>query len=361
MKKITQNHLLALLFATSVPAVASAQIVVAPNNNVGVGTAIPTAKFQVYSSPTNGSGVMFDLNPSGATTSKGLTNTIALSGTGTRYGIFNTVYSPLNVTGNAYGIYNNVSGTKTEAYGLYNLVTQSSVASSKDVFGIYNDVVANGVGGTVYGEYTTIANINNNSQTRIGNDISVLNGTGPSYGINVACFGNSQSNAGWFSGDVFVSGSIYSTSDARTKLNVRNIEGALATVRQLTPRAYEFRQDLGMGLPDGKNFGFIAQDLEKVLPELVATKQAPVYTSMLPGGSDQITTDAADAATDEVPASSPSTQRTYRELKTVNYIALIPILTQALQELADKVDAQTEVISTQAQIIEDLRNQISQR
>lgn len=338
------------------PGLLLGQVFVDPNNNVGVGTSSPDAKFEVYATPANGNGVIFQTHNTSSTTTKGLSTMVGQFGTGSRYGIYNRVYTPTSGnTGKTYGTYSMVYSTDVEGYGLYNVITQASSAITKDVYGIYNEVKSYGYGGAAYGEFTYLGNTTPNNQSRYGNYIVVSNGQGPQYGVYSACHG-SQSFAGWFSGDVWVTGDFVQTSDARIKQNVRAIDGALGTIRQLSPRAYEFRQDMGLGLPDGKNFGFIAQDLEKVLPELVKEGLAPVDPAAKAGAGKS---EEATERDGEDPQSPPTPELI--PLKSVNYTQLIPILTQAVQELADQVDAQAATIAAQAQTIEALRTEIRNR
>lgn len=334
------------------PGLAQAQIFVDPNNNVGIGTSLPLAKLEVYATPANGNGMIIQTLNSGTATTKGLTNTIGMYGTGSRFGVYNTVFTTGNSTGKSYGLYSSTNANKVEGYGLYNLVSQSSTAVGSNIYGVYTDLNAIGYGTSAYGEYTDITNTSTNTNTRYGNYITVLNGTGPQYGINVACFGN-QALAGSFNGDVLISGNLINLADARINFNVQPIQGALGMLRQLAPRSYEHHQNLGLALPAGKNFGFIAQDLEKVLPELVAEELVPIDPAIRAAQNRQ-TQDAAREK--DEPHSPPSPELV--PYKSVNYTQLIPILTQAVQELAEKVDAQAATIAAQAATIESLRTEI---
>jgi hypothetical protein len=79
-----------------------------------------------------------------------------------------------------------------------------------------------------------------------------------------------------------------SASDARLKKNVETIPGALELVEQLRGVRFEWRaeseRDVGkdLNLPEGgPGVGFIAQEVEKVLPEAVNAPKNPasgVYT-----------------------------------------------------------------------------------
>jgi len=103
-------------------------------------------------------------------------------------------------------------------------------------------------------------------------------------------------------GNILASGTI-TPSDARFKRNVQTISSPLSIVNQLRGVSYEFRTN---EFPDrefneGRQFGVIAQEVERVLPELIF--------------------DAGDG------------------YKAVNYIGLIPVLLQAIQELSAEVEA----------------------
>jgi hypothetical protein len=69
-----------------------------------------------------------------------------------------------------------------------------------------------------------------------------------------------------------------------------------------------------MGLGDNMQYGFIAQELEAVLPELVQQKSLPT------GGARKA---SADASMEE------NTNETF---KMVNYIGVIPVLVEAIKE-----------------------------
>ena len=104
--------------------------------NVGVGTTIPFAKFQVYNTVTN-QGFNMQNAYSGTSTKYGLFNSVDQQGSNTRYGIYNTVSSNNSISSSSYGIYN------------YN----ASNSTNGTVYGIYSNVT-NGGTGTRYGMYS---------------------------------------------------------------------------------------------------------------------------------------------------------------------------------------------------------------
>ena len=102
-----------------------------------------------------------------------------------------------------------------------------------------------------------------------------------SYGV----FGKAtapNSWAGWFEGNVmingngFLTGMIPITSDANLKTNVQALTNASEFLDQLLPKTYDFLVDEHpeIALPSGPQMGFIAQDVELILPQLV--KQATI-------------------------------------------------------------------------------------
>ena len=77
-----------------------------------------------------------------------------------------------------------------------------------------------------------------------------------------------------FRGNVTVSGTFSNPSDARYKTNIATFsDNALDKVLALRGVTYDYKRDdfKAMNFPKGKQVGFIAQELETVLPELVHT------------------------------------------------------------------------------------------
>jgi hypothetical protein len=99
-------------------------------------------------------------------------------------------------------------------------------------------------------------------------------------------------------------------SDVRLKRDIHGIEGALDGVLAL--EGVNFAYDVGKhpdrGLPSGPRIGFIAQDLEKIYPELVTTRDDG--------------------------------------FKMVNYAQLVPVLVEAIKE------QQKSVVALEAQVSE---------
>lgn len=117
------------------------------------------------------------------------------------------------------------------------------------------------------------------------------------------------------SGDIGITGELTATSDFRLKEDIKEVENATHQLMQLRPVTYTFRHEEfpDMNLSDRRKIGLIAQEVEKIFPELVST-------------TNQQNGDANEMA----------------DLKSVNYMELIPILIKSLQELKTTLNQQDE-------------------
>ena len=75
--------------------------------------------------------------------------------------------------------------------------------------------------------------------------------------------------AGFFNGDVFISG-LYGISDKRLKKDITKMQNSLDIIKKLSPVTYQFDQEnhKSLSLPKGKQYGFVAQEIKDILPEL---------------------------------------------------------------------------------------------
>ena len=125
--------------------------------------------------------------------------------------------------------------------------------------------------------------------------------------------------AGFFNGDLEYTGILVCPSDAKLKNKMEMLdEGVMDLIGQLVPRSYEFRHDIpDFNLPKGKQYGFIAEEIESVMPECV-------YQSARP----EVLDDKGEVLYEEF------------KYKSVSYMGLIPILTKAIQEQQEMIEAQ---------------------
>lgn len=157
-------------------------------------------------------------------------------------------------------------------------------------------------------------------------------------GIN-AYTDNPNDYAGYFQGDVFTTGT-YQPSERSFKQNITDVVSALDLINKLQPRSFEYRQDSNfklMNLPTGKHYGLIAQEVEKVLPQLVKeTKFNPASAQPAAGAKRAQKGETID-------------------FKAVNYTEFTPILMKAVQELSKKTDEIEELKKTNDQLEARLR------
>ncbi len=89
-------------------------------------------------------------------------------------------------------------------------------------------------------------------------------------------------------GSVAGIGAYQNLSDARFKTNIRAISGALGKVESLRGVSFDWKKDQHpeLDLPDGRQIGLIAQEVEKVVPEVVSADdqgtRSVAYGSLVP-------------------------------------------------------------------------------
>ncbi len=131
-------------------------------------------------------------------------------------------------------------------------------------------------------------------------------------------------NAGGASGNnwaVYSNGSSYATgswqsSDSKLKKNITDFNGATDRLKKLSVKSYYFDRESYsfMNLPEEKQYGLLADDLEKVFPEMVRIANHPIM--------------------DE---NKKMTEETF-SAKVVNYDQLIPVLVKAIQEQQELIE-----------------------
>ncbi|MCG3128740.1 MAG: hypothetical protein CHACPFDD_03631 [Phycisphaerae bacterium] len=144
----------------------------------------------------------------------------------------------------------------------------SGVGFTTNSKGVYGQNLGTGQAG-----YFEITNSANSSSALLG----VTNGTN-GIAVRGTTTGGSNSYAGFFDGAVRVNGNLCYTgtfgtcSDARFKTNVETLCGSLETVQRFRAVSYDWKRE---EFPDrrfsaDRQIGFIAQEVEAVLPEVVS-------------------------------------------------------------------------------------------
>lgn len=134
-----------------------------------------------------------------------------------------------------------------------------------------------------------------------GNGLFTLDASSGQIGIGVS----EPTHELELSGDFALSGSIYGLSDARLKTGIKKISSAIELIDRIKPVSFYFKHS---DKENEKSFGLLAQELELILPELVTTSNSS------------------------------------EQLKSINYIGLIPILLAAIKEQQKEIEYLSGVI-----------------
>lgn len=249
------------------PAALTEVMTLAADGKVGIGNTTPTATLDLFSDVTIG------------TTSYGIRNDVLLSNSG---------YT------NRYGLYNKVSGSSYAINGVYNLVNNFSA----------------------YGTTGSLTSVSGSAAFMNG-FYAVVNNTNPggsTYGVYSRATGNGSVYAGYFVGDVYVSGTLTHASDRKFKKDIKQVsyKDITSNFMKLEPASYNYKNTESLKFTEGLQYGFVAQEVERVFPDLVKEVTQPVGEMVDEDGQFQ-----------EVETIT---------FKSVNYVGMIPILTKVVQE-----------------------------
>ncbi len=290
-------------------------------NNVVIGnncSYTPNAKLDVFqNAASSGSNAVLitnvDNDGNGITlnvTGGGTTHTAILStstgGSGTNNGIISTA---ANGTMANAGVFKSTGGSTSNI----GIVTTANGGTTNT--GLQADV--NSIGIQDFG----IAARAIGASTNYGGKFSAPSTAGINYGIYAIAAPvpiTSTNYAGFFNGNVVRIGSDNFSSDANLKQNIDSISSALSIIAQLYPKTFYFDTTAhsNMSLPREKQYGFVAQDVEPILPELVGT-------AVQPAEYDSLNNIIIPALT----------------FKTLNYNAFIAILMKGMQEQQRQIDS----------------------
>ena len=142
--------------------------------------------------------------------------------------------------------------------------------------------------------------------------------------VNIGVYGSAPSipasYAGYFAGSVISSAPPIVVSDQIFKTNVNSIQNAIGILKKIRPHTYDMDTTdyPQFNFETVKQYGFIAQEVETVLPELIHQSKSPIERD----STGAIIHPAVD-------------------YKALNYNAFIPITVQAINELGSKLDNST--------------------
>ncbi|WCO02706.1 tail fiber domain-containing protein [Psychroserpens ponticola] len=204
-------------------------------------------------------------------------------------------------------------------------------ASSGEQRGTFSRIDTNG-NGRHYASYNWI------SGAGTGNKYGCYNRFTGSGGTHYGVYANvdaANGDAGYFLGDVYVSGILTNPSARFLKRNITPADAVIKKLMKLDVKSYNYRTteyDF-MNLPEGLQTGFIAEELEVEFPMLVTNTIHPEAYSENDKGENIKTSDKV-------------------EFKSVSYVGLVPHLVKALQEQQKEI----EDLKTRLSKIEALLN-----
>ncbi|MEZ4722256.1 MAG: tail fiber domain-containing protein [Flavobacteriales bacterium] len=144
-----------------------------------------------------------------------------------------------------------------------------------------------------------------------------LDGTNGNVGIGTA----TPAYTMHVNGSVAGTSAYTNLSDRRFKTNLQSIDNALAKVMQLTPYSYDWLREEypEINFEEGKGLGFIAQDVEAIIPEMVMKDSSGVYSlqysELIPVLTKAI--QEQQALIEELSSSNQTQQRELNELKAM--------------------------------------------
>ncbi len=144
---------------------------------------------------------------------------------------------------------------------------------------------------------------------------------------NVGIGTNDPEHALHVVGDLGMTGGVYGVSDVRLKKDIASIDNAMSMIRSLEGKTYHFKSEqfTDLNLPEQKQYGLIAQEVEAAISDLV-TQRLMVTKDV--NGEELI-------------------------LKGVNYEQIIPILINALKEQDAVIAKQQQNLDTLIDILQE--------
>jgi flagellar biosynthesis chaperone FliJ len=158
---------------------------------------------------------------------------------------------------------------------------------------------------------------------------------GTNYAISARVKHSDTSDyAAYLDGKVVHTGPLLFASDRKLKTGIADIDNAVQLLAQLEPKKFEYRQnEYPISLPRGTQYGLIADEVEKVLPQLVSTVTHPEYRDM-----------------------KGHTLGASLQYQAVNYEGFIPLLIDAVKKQQAAIDEQKTLLETLNRKIKSLES-----
>jgi hypothetical protein len=262
-------------------------------------------------------------------------------GLGSNWGVVGKAFG--GASGYKVGVYGEANGS-----GLSNTSTgvmgRAFSSAGMNNFGVFGEAAATteafnfGVFGTSSGNTLDLGSGANQGIEQMQCEFcyNLHNGGFGIYGVgNGEATSGASSWAGFFDGDVYTYNLYYNTSDISLKRNISPLNNSLDLLNRLRPVSYNMRTSVDLNAPYSNqlSFGFIAQEMALVLPELVTTFIHPGEVNK--DGDEQ-------------------------QLMAINYDGLIPLLTSCIQEQQQKIVSLEQLMLLMQQNIEVLNAQLAE-
>ena len=277
------------------------RLTVMSNGNIAINTTNSASKLGVAGEVAIGSGYVGTVAPSNGAIIEGNVG-IGTTSPPIKLSVSNGNAESIRLIGNGTG--GSIQGTSAIGFQQFSMTNPSAMIQYREAGLATNNgeigIFTNGSGSDVAPtERLTILS---------GGNVGIAT-TNPAYKLDV-------------NGTTQCTGNIW-TSDQQFKKNVDSIASALTIIKQLKPKSYFFDTTnvYGFNFQSTKQYGFLAQDVEQILPELV-------FTSNQQEEIDSLGNVVHPAIT----------------YKSLSYISFISILTKGIQELQFKnQDLQTKI------------------
>ena len=333
------------------------------SGNVGIGSTTPGHKLTLAGTGTSTTGVMG----------------IDVSGTGNGDGGFvwasSAIATGLAVNSNVIHMIGRGESANNAGYIGFNFVESGSDANFL-TFGLYSsDNLLNLTGAGRVGIGTTTPRykleVGPESEYDIGSEyadtymrfsVNTSAGTAPESATD----GNGLHDASIFAqGSIMTGQHFKAISDERVKKDIIGVSGSIETLQQLHPVTYKMKDQVKYG--QKTHYGFIAQEVEKVLPEAVSTGigEIPVlkpfdevtfeegveYTLIVKNANDtkEFTYTTAGPKPDgEILVKS----KTVNDFKSLTYDMIFTLAVDAIQEQQQVIESQQKTLDQQQKLIE---------
>lgn len=210
-----------------------------------------------------------------------------------------------------YGVNVNVVNNSTTAihapYGVYSSAVQNTTGNA---YGGYFSAIVTGANDTAYG---VVGYANSDA-----NEIS--------YGVYADHDPSDVNGYAIYANGVISATGYAQHSDKRFKKDIEPMENALGIIKELQPKTYNYKREgefAKLNFDEQLQYGFIAQELEEVIPDVVRDIDVVFMDHKNKKGARERGEELVD--------------ETYtKKFKGVNYMAIIPVLTQGIKELSSE-------------------------